>query len=102
MPASVQLPAALGHGVEERRCLAVQKFDVGRDRAAGRGMAGDGAGLIVIIFTPGMFLPASIGSNSGLSRSLVPVRISVLALIEASAFAVSPPKPGVVPTSCRS
>src|SRR6266850_5536196 len=36
-------------------------------------------GLIVIILTPLMFLPASSGSNSGFSRSLVPVRISVLA-----------------------
>jgi hypothetical protein len=51
-------------------------------------------GLIVIILTPAMFFPASCGSNSGLSRSLVPVRISVFALIEASALAVSPPKPG--------
>src|SRR5258707_12346029 len=59
-------------------------------------------GLIVIILTPLMFLPACCGSNSGLSRSLVPVRISVFALIEESALAVSPLKPGVVPTSCRS
>src|SRR5215471_15109518 len=47
-------------------------------------------GLIVSIFTLGMFFPASVGSNSGLSRSFVPVRIRVFALIEASAFAVSP------------
>jgi hypothetical protein len=59
-------------------------------------------GLIVITLAPLMFLPASIGSNSGLSRSLVPVRINVFALIDASALAVSPLNPGVVPTSCRS
>src|SRR6187399_1169638 len=67
---SIQLLPAFRHTIQKRPRLAVQKLHIGGNRAAGGGVAGDGPGLIVIILTPGMFLPASVGSNSGLSRSL--------------------------------
>src|SRR4051812_3174160 len=38
LPLLVQLLAALGHGIEERRGLAVEEVDIGRNEAAGRGV----------------------------------------------------------------
>src|SRR5262249_32743013 len=59
-------------------------------------------GEIVIIRTSLMARAADCGSNSGLSKSLVPVRTKVFAFIDSITFSVSPLKPGDVPTSCFS
>src|SRR5262249_33494309 len=59
-------------------------------------------GLMVVTLASRINRAASTGSHSGLSRSLVPTRIRVFALMERSALVVSPLNPGVVPTSCFS
>ena len=59
-------------------------------------------GLMVVTLTSRISRAASTGSHSGLSRSLVPTRIRVFALMARSALVVSPLNPGVVPMSCFS
>jgi hypothetical protein len=50
--ALVQLLAALGHRVQEYRCLAVEEFEHRRNAAARRGVAVTVPGLMVMTLAP--------------------------------------------------